>query len=190
MRLIEDAGKNGWTVADFGRPRATADLGDRWIVRSAVTALDSSYQPLDCLVTNLAFNCVLTTIEDVSGDAQGSMPILFSLLHVTQPLNQEFWSEMPFILTAGPFWSLLEARLQHSAFQTLTWPSRSADLSPIKPVWDMMGRRLNVPGNVDDLERQSEQIWQEIPLTIRLLYHSMPRLVAACIQARGGSTPY
>ncbi|GFV24585.1 hypothetical protein TNCV_1914471 [Trichonephila clavipes] len=48
-----------------------------------------------------------------------------------------------------------------------------------------MGRRLHLPGNVDDLSRQLEQIWQEIPPeTIRVLYHSMSRRVAACIQAR------
>ncbi|GFY11727.1 uncharacterized protein TNCV_1529191 [Trichonephila clavipes] len=49
-----------------------------------------------------------------------------------------------------------------------------------------MRRRLP-PENVDDLARQLEQIWQEIPQeTMRVLYHSMPRHVAACIRARGG----
>ncbi|GFV19033.1 hypothetical protein TNCV_4759181 [Trichonephila clavipes] len=45
--------------------------------------------------------------------------------------------------------------------------------------------------NADDLARQLEQFWQEIPQeTIKVLYHSMPRRVAACIQARVGSTPH
>ncbi|GFV69237.1 transposable element Tcb1 transposase [Trichonephila clavipes] len=65
------------------------------------------------------------------------------------------------------------------------------DPSPIETVWDMMGRRLHLPGNVDDLSRQLEQIWQEIPQeTIRILYHSLSRRVATFIQARSGSTPY
>ncbi|GFW56873.1 transposable element Tc1 transposase [Trichonephila clavipes] len=65
------------------------------------------------------------------------------------------------------------------------------DPSPIEHVWNMMGRRLHLPGNVDDLARQLEQIWQEIPQeTIRVIYHSMSRLMAACIQVKGGSTPY
>lgn len=77
------------------------------------------------------------------------------------------------------------------ACQTLPWPARSPDLSPIEHVWDMMGRRLHLSGNVDALARQLEQIWQEIPQeAIRELYESMPRRVAACIQARGGATPY
>ncbi|GFU99064.1 hypothetical protein TNCV_632021 [Trichonephila clavipes] len=41
-----------------------------------------------CLVTDFASNCVLTIIEDVSGDAQASMLILLSLLHAPQALNQ------------------------------------------------------------------------------------------------------
>ncbi|GFY06618.1 transposable element Tc1 transposase [Trichonephila clavipes] len=56
------------------------------------------------------------------------------------------------------------------------------DPSPIEHVWDMMRRRLYLPENVDDLARQLEQIWQEIPQgTIRVLYHSMSRRVEACI---------
>ncbi|GFT86339.1 transposable element Tcb1 transposase [Trichonephila clavipes] len=104
---------------------------------------------------NLASYCVLTIIEDVSGDAKGSVSILLSLLYVTHALNQ------------------------------------SPNLSPIKHVLDMVRRRLRLPGNVDDLARQLKQIWQEIPQeTIRVLYYSMPRCVAACIQARDESTPY
>ncbi|GFW65241.1 hypothetical protein TNCV_395071 [Trichonephila clavipes] len=36
--------------------------------------------------------------EDMSGDAQGSVSILLSLLHATQALNQELWSGVPFLL--------------------------------------------------------------------------------------------
>ncbi|GFV91229.1 transposable element Tcb1 transposase [Trichonephila clavipes] len=76
-------------------------------------------------------------------------------------------------------------------YQTHPRPARLTYLSPIEHIWDMMGRRMPLPGNVNDLAQQSEQIWQEIPQeTIRVLYHSMPRHVAACIQARDGSTPY
>ncbi|UYV68098.1 Transposase [Cordylochernes scorpioides] len=45
-------------------------------------------------------------------------------------------------------------------------------------------RRLQSSRNVDYLARQLETIWQEIPQhTIRNLYQSMTRRVAACIQA-------
>ncbi|GFU94225.1 transposable element Tc1 transposase [Trichonephila clavipes] len=65
------------------------------------------------------------------------------------------------------------------------------DLSSIEHVWDMMGRRLNLPGNFDDLAQRLEHIWQEISQeTTRVLYRSILRRVAACIQARDRSTPY
>ncbi|GFY18299.1 hypothetical protein TNCV_2047051 [Trichonephila clavipes] len=58
-------------------------------------------------------------------------------------------------------------------------------------VWDMMGRRLYLTGNVDPLAQQLEPIWHEIPQeTIRVLYHSMSCCVAACIQARGNVISY
>ncbi|UYV70421.1 SETMAR [Cordylochernes scorpioides] len=75
--------------------------------------------------------------------------------------------------------------------RTLQWPARSPDLSPIEHIWDVMGRRLQPSRNVDYLARQLEKIWQEIPQhTIRNLYQSMTRRVAACIQASGGPTTY
>ncbi|GFW50395.1 retrovirus-related Pol polyprotein from transposon 297 [Trichonephila clavipes] len=51
-----------------------------------------------------------------------------------------------------------------TAYQTLSWPVRSLDPSPIEHVWDRMGKRLHLIGNDEDLTRQLEQIWQEIPL--------------------------
>ncbi|UYV78516.1 Transposase [Cordylochernes scorpioides] len=50
-------------------------------------------------------------------------------------------------------------------------------------------RRLQPSRNVDYLARQLETIWQEISQhTIRNLYQSMTRRVAACIQARASRT--
>ncbi|GFU42193.1 hypothetical protein TNCV_4553921 [Trichonephila clavipes] len=47
-------------------------------------------------------------IDDVSGEAQVSVPILLLLLHVTQVLNQELLSGELYLLTDGPLWSSLE----------------------------------------------------------------------------------
>ncbi|GFT97167.1 transposable element Tcb1 transposase [Trichonephila clavipes] len=74
-----------------------------------------------------------------------------------------------------------------TAYQALPWPARSSDPSPIKHAWDMMGRRWHLSGNFDNLTRQLEQIWQDIPQeTIRVLFHSMSRRMAACIHAEMG----
>ncbi|GFW84280.1 hypothetical protein TNCV_1131491 [Trichonephila clavipes] len=70
------------------------------------------------LAMNPASNCVLTIMEDVSGDDEGSVPILLSLLHATQALNQELWSGMSFLLTAASRLSSLEAYLQYSDTST------------------------------------------------------------------------
>ncbi|GFX15570.1 hypothetical protein TNCV_3304991 [Trichonephila clavipes] len=55
------------------------------------------------LAADPASNCALTIIEEVSGDAQDSVPILLSLLHAIQALNQELWSGVPFLLNPYPF---------------------------------------------------------------------------------------
>ncbi|GFW70806.1 transposable element Tc1 transposase [Trichonephila clavipes] len=64
-------------------------------------------------------------------------------------------------------------------------------VGPQLRVMDITRRQQSLPGNVHDLARQLKLICQEISLkTIRMLYHPMPCRVAACIQARGGSSPY
>ncbi|GFY17789.1 transposable element Tcb1 transposase [Trichonephila clavipes] len=37
-----------------------------------------------------------------------------------------------------------------TAYQTLPWPAKTLDPSPIEHVWDMMGMRMHLPSNVDD----------------------------------------
>ncbi|GFY16579.1 hypothetical protein TNCV_736061 [Trichonephila clavipes] len=40
---------------------------------------------VECLATNLSSNCALMIIEGMSGAAEGSVPILLSILHNTGP---------------------------------------------------------------------------------------------------------
>ncbi|GFV14768.1 HTH_Tnp_Tc3_2 domain-containing protein [Trichonephila clavipes] len=49
-----------------------------------------------CITTNATSISVLTIIEDVSIDGQGSVQILLSLLHATHALNKELCSGVPF----------------------------------------------------------------------------------------------
>ncbi|GFV90373.1 hypothetical protein TNCV_4380881 [Trichonephila clavipes] len=63
---------------------------------------------LQCLVTNTASNCLLAIIEDVSGEAPGSMLILLSLSNATHALIQELLSGATLLLTTGLLWSSLE----------------------------------------------------------------------------------
>ncbi|GFX55797.1 transposable element Tc1 transposase [Trichonephila clavipes] len=67
-----------------------------------------------CLATYPASNCVLTLIEDLSGDAQGSVPILLSLLHATHSLNQKLWFWVPFFFASRPLLVVIRGTLtQH-----------------------------------------------------------------------------
>ncbi|GFV66920.1 transposable element Tc1 transposase [Trichonephila clavipes] len=124
----------------------------------------------------------LCLYEDVSGDDQASVPILLSLLHAPKALNQKLCSGVPFSF---------DSRTPLVVIRSTLIAERSSGMSPIQHVWNMMRRRLHLPGNVDDLAQQVEKNYEEIPQeTASVLYHSWPRRVAACIQARGESTPY
>lgn len=71
------------------------------------------------------------------------------------------------------------------ACRIFSWPARSPYLSPTEYVWDMIGMRLHLPEIIDDVAAQLERIWQGIPQeAFWMLYQSMPRRVADCIQTR------
>ncbi|GFV34403.1 DDE_3 domain-containing protein [Trichonephila clavipes] len=76
-------------------------------------------------------------------------------------------------------------------FQTLPWPTRSPDLSPVEHVWDQLKRQMRSCHSVHDLELAVQDLWAHLPRdNIRCLINSMPDRVAACIAAGGGPTRY
>ncbi|GFS51691.1 transposable element Tcb2 transposase [Trichonephila clavipes] len=76
-------------------------------------------------------------------------------------------------------------------FQTLPWPSRSPNLSPVEHVWDQPKRQMPSCHSVHDLELAVQDLWAHLPQdNIRCLINSMPDRVAACIAARGGPMRY
>ncbi|GFX24436.1 transposable element Tc1 transposase [Trichonephila clavipes] len=76
-------------------------------------------------------------------------------------------------------------------FQTLPWPTRSPDLSPVEHVWDQLKRLMPSCHSVHDLELAVQDLWAHLPQdNIRCLINSMPHRVAACIAAGGGPTRY
>ncbi|GFV99000.1 DDE_3 domain-containing protein [Trichonephila clavipes] len=76
-------------------------------------------------------------------------------------------------------------------FQTLPWPVRSPNLSPVEHVWDQLKRQLSSCLSVHDLELVVQDLWAHLPQdNIRCLINSMPDSVVACIAARGGPTRY
>ncbi|GFV47095.1 transposable element Tcb2 transposase [Trichonephila clavipes] len=76
-------------------------------------------------------------------------------------------------------------------FQTLPWPARSPDLSPVEHVWDQLKRQMPSCHSVHDLELAVQSLWAYLPQdNIRCLINSMPDRVVACIAAGGGPTRY
>ncbi|GFX01267.1 transposable element Tc3 transposase [Trichonephila clavipes] len=76
-------------------------------------------------------------------------------------------------------------------FQTLPWPVRSPDLSPVENVWDQLKWQMPSCHSVHDLELAVQDLWTHLPQeNIRCLINSMPDRVAACIAAGGGPTRY
>ncbi|GFX74411.1 transposable element Tcb2 transposase [Trichonephila clavipes] len=76
-------------------------------------------------------------------------------------------------------------------FQTLPWPTRSPDLSPVEHVGDQLKRQMPSCHSVHDLELVVQEFCAHLPQdNIRSLIKSMPDCVAACIAAGGGPTRY
>ncbi|GFX06457.1 uncharacterized protein TNCV_3016911 [Trichonephila clavipes] len=76
-------------------------------------------------------------------------------------------------------------------FQTLPWPARSPDLSPLEHVRDQLKRQMPSCHSVHDLELFVQDLWAHLPQdNIRCLINSMPDRVVACIAAGGGPTRY
>ncbi|GFS69748.1 DDE_3 domain-containing protein [Trichonephila clavipes] len=76
-------------------------------------------------------------------------------------------------------------------FQTLPWPARSPDLSPVEHVRDQLKRHMPSCLFVHDLEVAVQDLWVHLLQdNIRCLINSMPDRVAVCIAAGGSPTRY
>ncbi|GFX10718.1 DDE_3 domain-containing protein [Trichonephila clavipes] len=70
-------------------------------------------------------------------------------------------------------------------FQTLPWPARSPDLSPVEHVWDQLKRQMPSCHSVHDLELGVQDLWAHLPQdNIRCLINSMLDRVEARIGGR------
>ncbi|GFX25326.1 transposable element Tcb1 transposase [Trichonephila clavipes] len=76
-------------------------------------------------------------------------------------------------------------------FQTLSWPARSPELSPVEHVWDPVKRKMPSCHSVHYLELAAQDLWAHLPQdNLRCLINSMPDRVSACIAAGGSPTRY
>ncbi|GFW12857.1 transposable element Tcb2 transposase [Trichonephila clavipes] len=76
-------------------------------------------------------------------------------------------------------------------FETLPWPARSPDLSPVEHVGDQLKRQMPSCHSVYDIKLAVQNLWARLPQdNIRCLINSIPNRVAACIAVGGGPTRY
>ncbi|GFW15342.1 transposable element Tc1 transposase [Trichonephila clavipes] len=74
-------------------------------------------------------------------------------------------------------------------FQTLPWPARTPDSSPVEHVWYQLKRQMAPCHSVHNLELAVQDLWAQLSQdNIRCLINSMMDRVAACIAA-GDSFP-
>ena len=82
----------------------------------------------------------------------------------------------------------------------LPWPARSADLSPIEHVWDMVKRELTLSlslslslspepaTTIAELQQRVKNAWDYLSLDdIRHLYDRLRTRMHVCVAARGGT---
>lgn len=95
------------------------------------------------------------------------------------------------------------AWLQERDIKTMSWPAQSPDLNPIEHVWSALKFRMHAnhpglstaagtPQAVSSLiSTCAKNAWRSLePSFFEVLVQSMPRRVAAVIEAKGGSTKY
>ncbi len=75
----------------------------------------------------------------------------------------------------------------------LNWPANSPDLNPIENIWDIVKRKMRYarPNDAEELKATIRATWALItPEQCHRLNDSMPRRIAAVIQAKGAPTKY
>uniref|UniRef100_A0A8C1Z7L4 Tc1-like transposase DDE domain-containing protein n=1 Tax=Cyprinus carpio TaxID=7962 RepID=A0A8C1Z7L4_CYPCA len=75
----------------------------------------------------------------------------------------------------------------------LNWPANSPDLNPIENLWGIVKRKMRYarPKNAEELKATIRATWALItPEQCHRLIDSMPRRIAAVIQAKGAPTKY
>jgi len=85
--------------------------------------------------------------------------------------------------------------LQTHSIEHLPWPAQSPDLNPIEHLWDHLDRQIRkrnpLPTSSAAMAAALQEEWGRIPLcVVRELITSMPRRVAAVIEAKGWHTKY
>ena len=83
-------------------------------------------------------------------------------------------------------------RFKDHGIHVLNWPANSPDLNPIENLWGIVKNKMRYARpNAEELKATIRATWASItPQQCHRLIDSMPRRVAAVIQAKGAPTKY
>ena len=87
----------------------------------------------------------------------------------------------------------LQRKEDHGVLLVMDFPPQSPDLYPIKPLWEHLKRdkRKYAVTSEDTLSYAINECWNNLkPEIIYKLIESMPKIVSAVLEAKGGCTKY
>lgn len=86
--------------------------------------------------------------------------------------------------------------LEDHHINVLKWPPHSPDISPIENGWDYLAKQLKkrgvLPQTPDELWEALQEEWYKPSFNeyAKTIYNSMPRWIAALLEAKGKWTKY
>ncbi len=119
------------------------------------------------------------------------------LEHFMLPVADQLYGDADFILQQdlAPAHSAKTTStwFKDHGIPVLNWPANSPDLNPIENLWGIVKRKMRYarPNNAEELKATIRATWALItPEQCHRLIDSMPRRIAAVIQAKGAPTKY
>ncbi|GFV34878.1 transposable element Tc1 transposase [Trichonephila clavipes] len=156
MLSLKDAGKNGWTVADFSVMMCPNDQR-RCVWRRPGQRADPAF----LIARHTGLKPRVMAWDAISFDSRRPLVIIRGTLLAQRYVDDILRTVLLLLQYPGLIFQQYNARLHTTraamncltACQTLPWPARSPDLSQIEHVWNRTRRRLHLLENVDDVDR-------------------------------------
>ncbi len=157
--------------------------------------------------TLLEVQCKVSTVSDGLGCHVGPLCFLRSkvttavyqevLEHFVLPAADQLYGDADFIfqqdLAPAHSAKATSTWFKDHGIPVLNWPANSPDLNPIENLWGIVKRKMQNarPNNAEELKATIRATWALItPEQCHRLIDSMPRRIAAVIQAKGAPTKY
>ncbi len=162
--------------------------------------------------TLLEVQCKVSTVSDglgchvicwcwstVFSEVQGQHSRIYQevLEHFMLPAADQLYGDADFIfqqdLAPAHSAKATSTWFKDHGIPVLNWPANSPDLNPIENLWVIVKRKMRYarPNNAEELKATIRATWALItPEQCHRLIDSMPRRIAAVIQAKGAPTKY